>query len=360
MNKNLFFRIGAAFALMLGLSACVDENYDLSKVDTTMTIIPGLTIPLDVQPDPVGLSETFFKTSNPVIDEGEDHSMIIGNIDGRNNIRVGVPADEIGRQHFIKLPGFVEISCGSLLEDIIPGAVFRIDASPVCNVTNPLNHPLKLSGKARCGGKEVAFGPYEVPAGFSKVKLEDDALKVFLNPVESDIVLFDMVLDGVLASDAVPMTKSSGEYVFDITGYIPLEFEAGDEISVSVPLEDVSEVDIKEIADEYGVDVKSFILNVDVVNNAPFELTATASALTGGKMASATMDPAIAAGSIESPVTTRTAVTVILPDGVTDLTEIELHIKAKAMADPSYIKSNHTLTFKPIDLVFNKGVQISL
>ena len=169
----------------------------------------------------------------------------------------------------------MEIACGSLLEDIIPGAVFRLDASPVCSVTNPLNHPLKFSGKARCGGKEVAFGPYEVPAGFSKVKLEDDALKVFLNPVESDIVLFDMVLDGVLASDAVPMTKSSGEYVFDITGYIPLEFEAGDEISVSVPLEDVSEVDIKEVADEYGVDVKSFILNVDVVNNAPFELTAT-------------------------------------------------------------------------------------
>lgn len=359
MKRIIFIGLAAA-ATLLFFSACVDNSYDLDKVDTTMTILPGLTIPLNYSTDPTNIADSFFDNASPNFKDDDEGVVTIGNRNEKNLIVVEIPGSELSKLTRINMPGTIEIACGSLLADLVPGASLSVDASPVCKVCNPLNHSLQLSGKAICGGNTVSFGPYEVPAGTSKVALKEKAVVDMLNPVTSDILLTELVLDGVLPTDGSPATRADDSYVFSIQGYIPMEFEAGDEINVSIALDDISEADIQEIADNYGVSVKSFILNMDITNNAPFELSANASALSSGQQATASIDPAVAAGTVESPVTTRTAVTVTLPDGVSDLTGIKLYVKAKAKASPSEIKAEHTLTFKTIDVVFNKGIQVNL
>lgn len=358
MKKSIFFALSAA--AMLCFTACVDESYDLSQVDKTITIIPGLTIPLNNEGSPTNLYESFFKNTKPDIKGDDEGVMTIGSRHNQNRVWIDIPKENIGVMKEITMPWNISIECASLLADIIPGAVINLDASPVCEVTNPLKHALQLSGKAKCGSRIVPFGPLEVPAGTNKIRIEDKSIAEFLHPVKENITLTDLVLSGVLATDSEPATKAEASYTFDITAYIPMEFNEGEEINVAVPLDDISEGELKQFADENEISFKSFILNVDVTNNAPFEITATASATSGGNKASASISPAVAAGSVASPAITRTAVTSDLPEGVTDLSDIYVYIKAKATASPSVLKEEHTLTFKAIDIVFNKGIQLEL
>lgn len=339
--------------LLLLSQSCVNTDYDLNKLDSSMTLIPGLTIPINVE------SSESLSLLNDVLKNSDDLAVSeTGDIVIKESspVEVSIAAEDITEQTRIEITDIVTIPVQKALNQLLKGMKLTIPRYPVIEVFNPVDYGLQLTGKAKLGNDVIEFGPIPVASGQSRVELTDSRIKDFMSPVKGDIVIFDMVIEGFKSDTNSIHTKAPEVYVFTIAGILDLTLSKGDVIDFDYEVGDVSQDEIRNFSEEFGIEFKSCTVNVEITNNTPFEFSATASGNSGA--ASASTNGTVAPGSLDKPVTSKIAVSLDLPSGVQDINNITVSIHAVASQTPSTINKDHTLNFKLVDVVFSDGVSI--
>lgn len=192
----------AAVALAVLTASCINNDYDLTKLDTTVTVLPGLTIPISVGDDQaISLSDKF-------INDADNHS----GTDSEGAIVIGRKEDN---QVTVNAPSVEEIQ-----------------------------KSMKTGGE-----NTVKVGPYKVKGGESRIVIDYPEVETFFSPVKHNISISDMMLtceetDGS-ASFAI---RAEGSGQISVYGYVPMEFQAKIESGKKFTMEyQVKEEDLQKI-----------------------------------------------------------------------------------------------------------------
>lgn len=354
-----FLKLVAIFMLIAATCACINEQYDLSDIDTEMTVLPGLSIALENTDNKVvSITNNVVNNADRLVDKMDEGTVVIGKTTGSLAYTEKEP-EELYQDAVIEIPGAIDINVSSFVGEVLPRATVYLPIRPVLEVDNPSTSAMLLTGEATCSGETVAFGPYEVPAGRSSVILEDPAILSFFAPVRGNLMISDLKLQ--VLSPVGPTTKADHYYTFSVQGYAPLSFEPGDEIQIEYPWDEdkLASYDIAKLADKYGVSVESCQVSIDVTNNIPVEITASASAkLNNGKASAHLMQP-IAAGSVTSPRTTRVIADATIPEGASSVSEAVIYVTAKVNGNETVnITEDHTLSFQLVEAIFSSGITV--
>lgn len=362
----------AAVALAALIAGCINNDYDLSKLDTEVTVLPGFTVPISITEDEVlNLNDGFLNDAGSHSGTNEEGTIVIGTKE-ENQLSVTAPSAEEIQETIksgnleIEIPGVISIPCADELSRLLPGATFYIHLKPVVEINNPTEYPMDFTALLTCGGEVVKIGPYKVNGGLSKVTVADEAVKKFFSPVRDNISISGMKLTCVQgAQETASLSTRAGSNEISVYGYVPMEL-TGEEIVINYPIkeEDLAEIDIAQLKQDYKFTLPEFTASARITSNIPMAISASATA--NVKTSSATVkeqgpfsfDKAVAAGTLSSPVTTEISASVKLDADTESFSSIV--ITAVCTPDGAFsLKPEHTLAYSDLVITFKEGITIN-
>ena len=351
-----FLKFLAVISAILCAVACVDERYDLSDVDTEMTVLPGLSFQLEnTENKIVSFENNVVNKVENLIDILPEGTIAITQT-SQSSVSVGVPQEALAEGYETAISGSITVRVADFVNGVLPGALVYLPIKPVLEVENPSPVPMLLSGKARSAGHSADFGPYEVPSGKSTIVIDDSSVAALFAPVRDDLTICDLTLKVASSTKA---TRADDTYVIAVNGYAPLSLEPGDEVVVeySWDKDDLAAYDLAKFAKKYNVTVESCQVSAEVTSNIPVEISATGTArLDNGSAEAHTLTPA-APGTPASPVTTVVVAEASIPEGASSVSAATVYVTAKVTGSETvYITAEHTLSFQLLEVIFANGI----
>lgn len=353
--KYIALKAAALLMAIATLTGCVNEDYDLKSLDSSMTILSGLKIHVNhSEGDKPIIKNSSYLSQNQSITELPNSNLAISC--GQDAPKRTMSSYSGGGQILFDTP--LLIGTASWLNDILPGAILSVPLVPVIEVTNPSGIEMKLYGTARCGDLIVDFGPYPVLGGTTCVKLDTDRIVKFFMPVNNDVEISNLRL---VWDDRVESPAEEDE--FSIRAYAPLAFNPGDKITLEYPCsqEFLSKIDLQEKAEKHHISVESLSVEVDMTNSFPLDLNIYASGELDNGPASASIYPTVAAGSVENPVTTTITVKASLAKGAHAINSATVCVEGKVPgSSPVYITSDQNLNYSVVTITLDSGITLGL
>lgn len=335
---NLF--AGAAVLLSSALiSSCVDEAYDLDKLDMEMTLVPGISIPVDETLQTIGADGLFnVEGSGITADSNGDYTINMDKVSQTVSVSAGDMMDgsvQDGIRILLPVTGVPEFlkSCKSQYKLHEPKLVFAID--------NPLDNEVEMFATAKANGVSVPFS-VTVPAGVRNhsVSVTDSEMGRLFCPVPEQIALEDVRFNSKAVTKAADGNLT---YSFNIVANadVTLAFEPGSEFEFEC------EIDLRDLGftkDMIHINVSKFDVDASICSSVP--MTFTASATANGGQTSLVMDTPVEAGSIASPRNSNVILKAETSVAVNDFRPVTVRVKARN-------DSNETV-------VLNKGQGVSV
>ena len=363
-----------AVAALAALTAgCINNDYDLAKLDTEVTILPGFTVPISITEDQVlDLDGTFLNDEDSHSGTDEEGTIVIGRKD-ENQVSVTAPSTEEIQETVrteklvIEIPGVIVIPCADEFSRLIPGATFNIPLKPVIEINNPTDFAMDFTATLTCGEDNVEIGPYRVNGGLSKITITDEAVQKFFSPIKYNIIISGMKLTCEQASEssAAFRTRAEEQNQISVYGYVPVELD-GQEFTIdySVEEKDLNEIDIAKLRQDYKFTVPMFTASAKITSNIPVAITASATAkVNTGSAKDKEQGPfsfnrPVASGSLSAPVTTEISASVDLDSDTESFSEIV--ITAVCKPDGAFsLQPQHTLSYSDLVITFTDGITIN-
>lgn len=351
MKKNLI-RAVTLVSVIAALTGCVNKDYDLNALDTSMTILPGLKIHVNQDNDKNVIKDQSFLLKDETVKQLSDNNLAIsGNSNSPKNSKSSYKGG--GRIEF-ETPLY--ICTASWLNELLPGAILNAPIIPVIEVTNPTGIEMELHGTAKCGDSSVEFGPYAVKEGINRINLDKQDIINFFLPV-----LYDVEISGLtLTWDALSSSPAENED-FTVEAYAPLTFRPGDRIFLEYPCSEkfLSSIDIQEKAEKHHISVESLSVNINVMNSFPLDINISATGELDNGSASASISPWISAGSTDNPVKSSVTVKADLPKGALSFKNATVCVEGKVPGDRAVsISSDQNFSYSIVDIVLDSGITL--
>ena len=270
---KLTFTPSASLALLvfgLGLTSCIQEEYDFRNVDMEMTTCPGISIPMETSLDAVGTSDlldmgscitgesgTYESLGETAVATAEVSGDELANGTVNSDIKIEIP---------VSVPEFIK-SCNSEFRFHDPELSFKI--------SNPVDYTVVMNATAKGSGKSFDFS-LEMAAGAKDqtITIKGAQLAEILCPVPDAVMIENVSFTGK------PLTKATTELdatkvVYEIlaNANIKMEFEPGSVIAFD------SRLDLIEMGadmSKLAVSSDDFTLSTSITSTFPFDLSAKA------------------------------------------------------------------------------------
>lgn len=337
MKRTSLFAMAAL--VLFAATSCVDESYDLEKLDLEMTLIPGISIAVDQNLDMIGADGIFnVKGSDIKPDSNGDYNISMKktsaslNVDGSAIQRRTVMQDARIVVPVTGVPDFLK-ACRTRFMLHEPKLTFAVD--------NPLGCDVVMNAVAKANGERVPFS-VELPAGAKgyAVSVTGAEMGRLFCPIPDEIIVEEMSFDAGVATKA---TALDATYSFGITANadVKLEFEPGSEVEFEC---EINLADFGFSPDMIHINVSAF--NVDASISSSIPMTFTATALANDGQSSFEIDTPIQGGAIGCP--TKSDVVAKASTSVPMFGLVPVTLKVHAVND-----SDHTV-------VLNQGQGVSI
>lgn len=335
---SLHCTVAILIAGALAFSSCIDEDYSLENLDTTVTVLPGLSITVDTTVD-VPLSDILEEGEEGPVSVTENGSYAIDGSCWRGN-DFEIPAEVFKESSAISIPN--EFLFSHYVLPQYGGGLIRMH-SPICiEVENPTDEELEMRAVVNGKNKRIEVSGIMLKPGKQTVTLDDEAVKELFCPFDSDVIVDNIVLYRKSAgSPAVKTLGTPSSYVFSFNAELPMVFRAGDGLEFIYHTDVMDESGVIDAIEDTGMDVTSFELQLSITSTLPFDITLSANTQSEQGDGSITLDKTIAAGSLGHPVTTDLNLIAKLPYGINSLLSIGTELSAIV---PSTVKGDVTLT----------------
>lgn len=335
---SLHCTVAILIAGALAFSSCIDEDYSLENLDTTVTVLPGLSITVDTTVD-VPLSDILEEGEEGPVSVTENGSYAIDGSCWRGN-DFEIPAEVFKESSAISIPN--EFLFSHYVLPQYGGGLIRMH-SPICiEVENPTDEELEMRTVVNGKNKRIEVSGIMLKPGKQTVTIDDEAVKELFCPFDSDVIVDNIVL--YRKSAGKPAVKTLGtpsSYVFSFNAELPMVFRAGDGLEFIYHTDLMDESGVIDAIEDTGMDVTSFELQLSITSTLPFDITLSANTQSEHGDGSITLDKTIAAGSLGHPVTTDLNLIAKLPYGINSLLSIGAELSAVV---PSTVKGDVTLT----------------
>ena len=346
------FHSALAFLALGAVVISCDDAYDLNNIEKEITVIPGLSVSINQSLDDVtsdnmldmaslGSGSDYDESGNYLVNSSSNS--ITSSISG-TDYSAFVSGSETALEGTLTLSYEVPDFMKDAQSDFsIPTAAIQLHATGFAGCT--------LSGVAKKGTASVPFSG--VVTSGDILLLESDEIKALFSKFDGDILLTDLK---VKSASVTPGSKykvaiAGGlSYTLQAKSFFTLTFAPGSSLSYTYTFN----------LDELGLDfskfsftAEKFVAQVKVKNSLPLELSIE-SIRTSDINGSIEIAPAIAAGTVESPVTTSVTATVTSTTPVSEIKKVTCTIKAvNKTASPVTINRGQSisLTFGELNLV---------
>lgn len=291
-------RLLSAGVLLCVCASCINEDYSLKNLDTSVTVLPGLT----VNPD-----QSFTLDFSGISNGSGNHDGIPSGGDGTFYL----PGDAIGTGS-LEIPGGdgpSRISFDGLAFSISRSTVLPLDIQdgdfnlhlPVClEISNPTGITFQLSASLFAGSRRASVSGVAVVPGQSVVTLDTDDVRNLFCPFTDNVLIQDIVL--TKPAGAV-MPPSGGS--FTMSAFAPLILMPGDNMSIRSGFELMDNMGIFDIEQALGFNITAFSAVLAVSNSIPLDFSFSIVQGAGGFEGELTADKKIAAGTPASPTLTE-------------------------------------------------------
>lgn len=363
--------------------SCINSDYDLDKLDTSVTLLPGLSITVNSDNEElIGLNKDFIDAPGSHTTTKEDGTIVIGKKE-ENRITVSPPTDEeIDRKLkfepvILDIPGKIELPVATEFKRLLKECRFTIPLQPMIEVENPLTHEMEFTAEISCENVKKEIGPLPIKSGRTTIGIIDDDIRHFFTPIKGDITISEMKLtckEGKGSSNSGKEKSAAGgarkaaesRQAISIYGYLPLELQessiaAGEPIIIeySLPKSDLDKLDMNELKEKYGFEIPVFTASADITSNIPVALNGSFSAVTNVKAEGPfATDKAVAAGAVGSPATTNVSAFISLDAATQTFSEFSIKLEG-VPAQPFSFTTDHTLSYSNLKVCFNEGVTIN-
>ncbi|MCR5004190.1 MAG: hypothetical protein K5984_07445 [Bacteroidales bacterium] len=359
MKKSIY---SASAILILGSCLCAcDDAYDLSNVNSEITVIPGLSVSINQSLDAVSSNEmldlAYLESSSAIDSDGNylvrSNSSVIDTWIQNEDLTAFNAGTPFALSNTLtldyNLPDFFKNAKSNL---IIPTASITIRVENYTDCT--------ISGKATPKGATAGVAFSSVVNSNGEALLESDDIKaLFSNNVEQ-IVLSDLKIkrNASLVSTGKPATKSVVQQALKIEAYsdFALSFAKGSvfEFSYTFDLEELG-LDFSK----FSFTADKFSAMMDITNSLP--VTIEVESVTADVNASVAVSPAIAAGSVAIPETTTVTAEVTSNSKISEIKTVTCVIKASNKADNVVtLNKGQSLTIAFKNITLTSGITVDL
>lgn len=339
------FRNTAILVIVSAFSAsCVDQTYDLSKLNSEVTVFPGLSVPV-----PEGMKAGASVTVSDLFSipknlKTNENNALVEKFGG--SVSEEFPASDI--ELGVKLTSPIRIKPSNNFASFqSKDCDIRFSTLPLSfSMVNPCGMPVSVEAKVTVGGKSkmISF----VLTENSEVQEKTIEIADIVNFFPEEIVISDIVLKAVQAK-SVNVQKTSGKYSVSISSslLLPFEFMPGSVLSFSTTLNDLS-LDLREL----GVNTSHAIIKLLVSSTFPLSFEGKASS--GDGKASVTISP-VKANTSNQEVTIEAKA----DKGISTISSVSFTVKASNDTDKVAIisdKAGLDVTVK--EITFPNGIDI--
>ena len=340
------------------MTSCINEDYSLENLDTTVTLIPGINVDCDIDAD-LGLIEVLNQYGGVSTELTTDEK---GNYIIVPRLYYGTGSMTFSREQFRSGSVFnFDTIFNFCLQDLVFDAFANGDGvfCPIyLELNNPTDSPLflRLTVYDAHSNERKAVDGIAVKPGKSTVILDQEEVTgLYGHPTGSFVYIQEIEL----YKDANSLTASQGnegdDYVFTISPYIPVGIKPGQSFSYRKTSMFFSSLGLDEYISRFGNFIRKVTVDVSVTSSLPFDLDLTQyttddpfcfkGSIAGMKT--------IAAGTLEKPVTTDMTLEIDAPDGF-DF-EVSFLIDGKvpqSMGAPVFLNENQNLNFHITSIKF--------
>lgn len=341
----------------LSVTSCIKEEYSLEKLDTAITILPGLEVPLDnefVLPVLEALG---------TVKKGEDHHLTVdaaGNyrcpciFNGNTDFRVS--AEDFTRTSVF---GFNNTELvfpfeGGPMDPLVKCGT-DMDSPVILEIDNPTGIELDLGGGVIAGEKYALVTGVKVPAGKSEIVLGSDEVKAIFRPLPSMAYIYRMFVQKPVQE--VP--KPASEYVFKLGAVVPLAIMGGEVISYDYECDMVKEMGLDEMLASVDFDFDDIELELEVINKTPFDVNMDLDK--SGSEFQGDIDglKEISAGTPQVPVTTMLNLHISSLDKNATAMKFNVRAAVPQSYNPSVaLNEQQEVIFRARSIKFTKGITI--
>lgn len=345
--KKLLRLIVALSSLML--VSCINENYSLENLDTTVTVLPGLTIPVKTTTDIPAID--FLGQTQDGILVVDDNKNFAFKFDSKGNNRFEISADDFESAKSIDVPTEFVIRRYNLPDALREGEVNM--HSPVrLEIENPTGAVMYLSAKVHKDNCPTAYvSGIKVAPGKSVVTLDSPEIRNMFCPFTSDVLIYEIMLhkEYTAVPSGIAPASTIYSYTFGIDATLPLVFYPGDGIVATYQSEVFDNAGVIDAIESTGLDLTNLMLEISAVNTLPFDIHLGMDTMSGETRGSVSADKDIAAGTEKDPSTTDFKVSADVPGGIHSLRYIQLNVSAvvpETFTSEVVLNANQNLSLK--------------
>lgn len=352
--------ISAIAFVAAAASSCINEDYDLAKLNPEMTVIPELTVPVNKEIEGLG-AQTLMSLKGTSVKADKDGNYTLTNVKGAtvkmtlsgSSLSEGIAVSDTIGIAFKNVPSFLQSEdCGFKL----CRPQMRFVAS------NSSSNEIVMTARATAYGEAIQTKSENsrtveltavIPAGASSatVLAECEGLEALFSPVPEYIKVDDIVFHSAeeINTKSVKVSLQGG-------AEIPLCFEAGSSVIVDYT------VDVKKLGidlSSYGVNTEKFSADCKVKSTFPMDFDVEV--LVSGPQAEVELDRIIEGGSIEAPSTTDVKANFSCDGNINDIKTVTLHVKAtnRSMEDIT-LTQDMSLSVAVSEIFLTEGITLSL
>lgn len=200
------------------------------------------------------------------------------------------------------------------------------------DVKNPSGEEMMLSAKITCGSKTIDVSDVNVPAGDSRVTLDDEEIIKLFRPFSKEIAITDVVLTRIPSENPGVETAAADDLEFYVYPNVPVQFCGSDTINFTYSglFKEAGLYDLMK--NKVKAEAKNLEIKLTVSNSVPFDFSIASAS---GSKGTVSISPAIKAG-IGKAETTETVLTAKFDDGVLNsINNVTLAVKAAGSAERS-------------------------
>ena len=360
MRKILSFLVASVLVVgaILFVPSCIKEEYSLKNLDTTVTILPGLSVPLDKE------YELPVLKALGTVKNNEDQVLTV---DDKGNYRCpctfnGSTDFRLSAQEFLRtsMYGFNNTElvfpfAGGPMDPLVKSGTY-MDSPVILQIDNPTGIDLALGGAVLNENKDYALVTgVKVPAGKSELVLDSEDVKNVFRPLPAMAYVYRFFVQKAITD--VPKTAS--EYVFKVTAEVPLAIMAGGVVEYDYSCDMVKEFGLDKLIDEVDFDFDDIDLELEVENRTPFDVTPVLDQSASEFKGTIEGFKEIAAGAPEKPVITTMNLRVSSIDA--KATGMTFHVSASvpaSFAPSAALNKQQKVIFRAKSITFNKGITI--
>jgi len=375
MEKKLFtfFTLASAFVLCSG---CIDNSYNLDELNTEMTLLPGITVPVDYSTKPSDLNSLLSDTEAEVKKDESGNYVIEGT--SSKELQATVSSEKFEEAQPIAIEGYIDITFDKIpnyLKNLKPGSPLK---APAINfgISNPTGSEVILKCRITNGTKsEIINNIIVSPAsGTQVIKVEDSKLdNLFIGSVPGKLTITDMSikkLDSQTRSIISDRPVNASDFVFNIGAMctLPITLKPGAGIIISYELL-LTEADLKIFTDA-NADMTSFSAEGTVTSTFPLTISPefVGTNVSGNSVGSASFlytfndafVSAVQPGTEASPAITGVKAAVTLTDKIANVRKLSIKLNADNIGPEEVtLNDKQTLGFHVASLIADGGVTIS-